>query len=128
MIDKIYLFAIFVVGLYKGKINSAIIILQFMTKRSATYDIDPRTFEDKERDDAGNNEIDPNGAHMKGRKYLDTYLESSNCRQMLVRSKPTIMTNLRCLFQGYSTTRKMIRKRKVRMAKSSQSQSNTSVT
>ena len=38
-----------------------------MTKRAASYDIDPYTFEEKEKE-GGNDKIDFNGPHMEGRK------------------------------------------------------------
>ena len=38
-----------------------------MTKRAASYDIDPVTYEEKERE-SKDNPIDPEGSHMIGRK------------------------------------------------------------
>ncbi len=40
-----------------------------MTKRAASYDIDPVTYEEKERE-SKDNPIDPEGSHMIGRKYI----------------------------------------------------------
>jgi hypothetical protein len=39
-----------------------------MTKRQATYDIDPSTFEEKERDLPNDDPVDSEGSHMKNRK------------------------------------------------------------
>lgn len=40
-----------------------------MTKRSASYDIDPSTFEEKEREPQPQSQLDFNGPHMAGRTY-----------------------------------------------------------
>lgn len=47
---------------------SDIISIDRMSKRPASYDIDERTFEEKERSGAGTGQIEPEGAHMAGRK------------------------------------------------------------
>lgn len=39
-----------------------------MSKRPASYDIDERTFEEKEKSTGGAGQIEPDGAHMAGRK------------------------------------------------------------
>ena len=40
-----------------------------MTKRAASYDIDPNTFEEKEKEkESASDVIDLGGPHMKGRK------------------------------------------------------------
>lgn len=39
-----------------------------MSKRPASYDIDERTFEERERGAGGGGQVDPEGAHMAGRK------------------------------------------------------------
>jgi hypothetical protein len=44
-----------------------------MTKRAASYDIDPVTFEDKERIPEEQSPLDPDAPHMRGRKYIDLY-------------------------------------------------------
>ena len=39
-----------------------------MTKRSASYNINPNTYEAEEKEEEGSDLIDPAGAHMKGRR------------------------------------------------------------
>ena len=39
-----------------------------MTKRSASYNINPDTYEAEEKEKEGSDLIDPAGAHMKGRR------------------------------------------------------------
>lgn len=53
-----------------------------MTKRAASYDIDPVTFEEKERNEEKDNPIDPEGPHMKNRKYSTFYQGSLNSKEM----------------------------------------------
>ena len=49
-------------------LSQFIILLWYMTKRSASYNINPNTYEAEEKEEEGSDLIDPAGAHMKGRR------------------------------------------------------------
>lgn len=62
------------------------IIISGMTKRAASYDIDPVTYEEKERENEGSSAIDPEGSHMRNRKYLCDEEESLSLLARRVRA------------------------------------------
>ena len=78
-----------------------------MTKRSASYDIDPSTFEEKEREPQPQSQLDFNGPHMAGRTYLLIYqrvykLKRTNADtpDATVAAQPKPQMNIPGLFSG----------------------------